>query len=211
MLPERATVVTDSGLAEVILPTNIRFADGMNCIHPASQGAMGFALPAAIGAYLGRTQPVVAIIGDGSIMMNLQELESIRYHGLPLKIVVINNNVYSIIRRRQKDLFRKRTIGTDPDNGVSCPDFEKVAACFGIAYMRIARPEQLEPGLADLFGREQAVLCEIMGRQDQGYIELGLARSAVDRRLRRRPLEDQQPFLARDLFLREMLVEPIDQ
>ena len=67
---------------------------------------MGFALPASIGVQKATDQSVLAVIGDGSIMMNLQELESISYLNLPIKIIVISNNVYSIIRRRQKDLFR---------------------------------------------------------------------------------------------------------
>lgn len=211
ILPTPSTLVTDSGLAEVILPTNLRFADGVNCIHPASQGAMGFALPAAIGAQYGRFQPIVAVIGDGSIMMNLQELESIRHQKLPIKIIVINNNMYSIIRRRQRGLFRKRTIGTDPGNGVSCPEFARVADCFGIHYMRIEHPGQLDVVLKEMLAYSGPVLCEIMGRADQGYIEVGHARSVVDRRHVRRPLEDQEPFLARDLFLSEMIIEPIDQ
>lgn len=211
LLPRPSTLVTDSGLAEVILPTNVRFAAGMNCIHPTSQGAMGFALPAAIGARHAKAQPVVAVIGDGSIMMNLQELESIRYQGLPIKVIVINNNVYSIIRRRQRDLFRKRTIGTDPGNGVSCPDFAKVADCFGLHYLRINNVAELDAGLTAMLAHPGPVLCEIMGRADQGYIEIGQARSAVDRRLTRRPLEDQEPFLSRELFLGEMIIEPIDQ
>lgn len=211
VLPSPSTLVTDSGLAEVILPTNIHFSDGMKCIHPASQGAMGFALPAAIGAQHAANHPVLAVIGDGSIMMNLQELESIRYQRLPVKIIVINNNVYSIIRRRQHDLFRKRTIGTDPENGVSCPDFEKVATCFGLGYMRINTVDELDAGLAKMFATEGPVLCEIMGREDQNYIEIGQTRSAIDRRFVRRPLEDQEPFLARELFLQEMLIAPIDQ
>lgn len=211
LLPRPSTLVTDSGLAEVILPTNVRFAPGVNCIHPASQGAMGFALPAAIGAQHAKAQPVVAVIGDGSIMMNLQELESIRYQGLPIKVIVINNNVYSIIRRRQRDLFRKRTIGTDPENGVSCPDFAKVADCFGLHYLRIDSVARLDQGLAAMLAHPGPVLCEIMGRADQGYIEIGQARSAADRRLTRRPLEDQEPFLSRELLLGEMIIEPIDQ
>ncbi|MGO7541068.1 thiamine pyrophosphate-binding protein [Rhizobium ruizarguesonis] len=211
LMPPSSTLVTDSGLNEVILPTNIRFSDGMTAVHPAMQGAMGFALPASIGAYHAKPQPVIAVIGDGSIMMNLQELETIRYHNLPIKIIVINNNVYSIIRRRQQELFRKRVIGTDPANGVSAPDFSKVADCFGLDYIRIESPDQLRSGVADLLSRERPVLCEIMGREDQEYIELGQTRSEIDRRFVRRPLEDQAPFLDRDLFRSEMVIEPIDQ
>jgi acetolactate synthase-1/2/3 large subunit len=211
LIPVGATLVTDSGLAEVILPSNIRFQEGVDCIHPASQGAMGFALPAAIGAQHATSDLVLAVIGDGSIMMNLQELESIRYQRLPIKLIVINNNVYSIIRRRQRDLFRKRTIGTDPTNGVSCPDFAKVAECFGFYYQRIDSVDALDAGLAALFSQPGPVLCEIMGRENQGYIELGQARSEQDGHFVRRPLEDQAPFLPREVFLQEMLIEPIDQ
>jgi acetolactate synthase-1/2/3 large subunit len=211
LMPAGATLVTDSGLAEVILPSNLHFKEGMDCIHPASQGAMGFALPAAIGAQHATDGTVLAVIGDGSVMMNLQELESIRYQRLPIKLIVINNNVYSIIRRRQRDLFRKRTIGTDPQNGVSCPDFAKVADCFGLHYLRIETVALLDEGLKALFTYPGPVLCEIMGREDQGYIELGQTRSSVDRRLVRRPLEDQDPFLSREIFLSEMIIDPIDQ
>lgn len=211
MMPAGATLVTDSGLVEVILPSNIRFRQGADCIHPASQGSMGFALPAAVGAQHATRDLVLAVIGDGSIMMNLQELESIRYQRLPIKVIVINNNVYSIIRRRQRDLFRKRTIGTDPANGVSCPDFARVAECFCLHYQRIDTVDALDAGLAALFSHPGPVLCEIMGREDQGYIELGQARSAQDGRFFRRPLEDQAPFLPREVFLREMLIEPVDQ
>jgi acetolactate synthase-1/2/3 large subunit len=211
LMPKGCTLVTDSGLAEVILPSNIRFQAGTDCIHPASQGAMGFALPAAVGAQHATDGAVLAVIGDGSIMMNLQELESIRYQGLPLKLIVINNNVYSIIRKRQRDLFRKRTIGTDPANGVSCPDFAKVADCFGLHYQRIENVASLDEGLKALFAYPGPVICEIMGREDQSYIELGQTRSVQNGRFIRRPLEDQAPFLRRDLFLREMLIDPIDQ
>ena len=211
ILPRQATIVLDSGLAEVILPTNIHFGEGMRCVHPTSQGAMGFALPASIGVQYVSKDPVLVVVGDGSIMMNLQELESIRYQKLPIKIIVINNNVYSIIRKRQKDLFRTRTIGTDPGNGTSCPDFKKVAECFDLNYMRIETIENLNSGLSKLFSIDGPVLCEIMGIEDQSYIEVGSVRSELDRRIVRRPLEDQMPFLDRDIFLNEMIINPIKQ
>ena len=69
---------------------------------------MGFALPGLVGAFYGNN-PIIAVIGDGSIMMNLQELETIRYNNIPAKIFIINNNAYAVIRK-QVDLFRSRTI-----------------------------------------------------------------------------------------------------
>jgi len=211
LLPNPSTVVTDSGLAEVILPPNIRFDQGHQCVHPSSQGVMGFALPAAIGVQCAAINPVVVVVGDGSIMMNLQELESIRYLKLPIKIIVINNNAYAIIRRRQKDLFRTRTIGTDPGNGISCPEFKKVADCFGLNYLCINNVNELQIGLKEMLATEGAVLCEIMGKEDQSYIEVGYTRSSIDRKIVRRPLEDQSPFLEREFFLHEMIIPPINQ
>ena len=110
-----------------------------------------------------------------------------------------------------RDLFRNRTIGTDSENGVSCPDFSKVAECFGLHYQKIETVPSLDDGLRALFEYPGPVLCEIIGREDQGYIELGHARGAKDGRMVRRPLEDQAPFLDRDVFLREMLIDPVDQ
>lgn len=208
--PKNSTLITDSGLIEVILPTNIRFNDNFNCIHPTSQGAMGFALPAAIGRYYSESGNIICVVGDGSIMMNLQELQTIIYNKIPIKLIVINNNAYSIIRRRQKDLFRNRTIGTDKNNGVNCPNFEHVASCFGLKYMRIKSSKYLEKGYKKLMNTKGPVLCEVKGLEDQSYIEVSITKDKNGKFVRR-PLEDQWPFLDRKLFLSEMIVESIDQ
>ena len=146
---------------------------------------------------------------DGSVMMNLQELQTIRHHGIAAKILIISNNAYAIIRRRQNDLFRSRTIGTDPGNGVSCPDFSEVAGAFGLPYTRIETPDELEQRLGEILRTEGPLICEILGLERQEYIETALARNAAGR-LVRRPLEDQSPFIDRETFLSEMIVEPID-
>lgn len=209
VLADDAIVITDSGLIEVILPSNLNFGERRRMIHPVSQGSMGFSIPAVMGvADTGRQ--IVVVVGDGSIMMNLQELETIRAHGVALKLIVVNNNVYSIIRRRQKELFRNRTIGTDPGNGVTVPNFKQVASLFGFQYALVDNPETLEARLKEVFATHGPVLCEIMGKEDQEYIEISHAKNQEGKFVRR-PLEDQRPFLERDLFLSEMLVEPIDQ
>ena len=208
-LPDNSIFVSDSGLCEVILPTNIKFGRGIRCIHPASQGAMGFALPAAVGAQFASSQRVIVAVGDGSIMMNLQELQTIKSHQLPILILVINNNAYSIIRKRQMEMFRNRTIGTDPSNGVECPDFKKVAQAFDIEYCSISGNKTLLSEITEVLSRPGPVICEIMGLEDQDYIQTSQARNSSNLMVRR-PLEDQAPFLDRDLFHREMLIKPID-
>jgi len=209
-LPEDASVVTDSGLIELILPTNLNFRNKRRCIHPASQGSMGYALPAIVGAYFSSGGPVISVVGDGSIMMNLQELQTISFLQIPAKIFVINNNAYAIIRKRQKDLFRRRTIGTDPQNGVGCPDFSKIADAFGYSFQKIENADDLEKDISGVLNSEGPVLCEIIGYEDQEYITTSYAKT-LSKRLAYRPLEDQSPFLDRELFLKEMIIEPIDQ
>ena len=197
-------------MIELILPTNIAFNKGQRCIHPASQGAMGVALPALVGAYYASKEVVVALIGDGSIMMNLQELETISYNKIPAKIFVINNNAYAVIRKRQIEMFRSRTIGTDPSDGVGCPDFKKVASAFDIGYVKINSSTELTKKLKSVISMDGAVLCEIMGLEDQEYISSGHVRN-INKQIVSRPLEDQKPYLDRELFLSEMIVDPIDQ
>lgn len=209
-LPDDAVVLSDAGLEELIIPTNVVFSGNRRCIHPNSQGAMGYALPGAVGAYYSSGKPVVAIIGDGSIMMNLQELVTVVYNKLPIKILVISNNAYSVIRKRQKELFRTRTTGTDPDNGVGVADFGKVAECFGLKYIHITEDRSLEQKLGEVFAEKQAVLCEIDSVENQDYTSCSIARTA-SKRFAQRPLEDQAPFMDREVFLSEMIIEPIDQ
>ena len=210
ILPEDASLITDSGFIEVILPTNIKFGFQQRSIHPVSQGAMGFALPAAVGTYFSAKKDIYVVVGDGSIMMNLQELETIKSNKIPAKIIVINNNVYGIIRRRQQDLFRRRTIGTDPSNGVTVPDFNKIAFAFDFEYTKIDNKIDLPSKLKQLIENPKATICEIICRENQSYIEVGTAKD-INKKIVRRPLEDQTPFLDRNLFLKEMIVKPIDQ
>lgn len=209
-LPAKSCFVCDSGFIDVIMPTNINFKNGQRCVHPVSQGAMGFALPAAIGCSHAFRGPIIAVIGDGSIMMNLQELQTVAHHNIPLKIFVINNNAYAIINRRQKELFRKRTIGTNPSDGLSIPDFKKVADAFNIKYQSIRTKNNLESKVKKVLQKNGPILCEVFAREDQSYIEISHARDS-NKKFVRRPLEDQAPFMDRKIFLEEMIIKPIDQ
>jgi len=200
----------DSGFIDVILPTNINFKKNQICIHPVSQGSMGFALPAIIGAHSTGKKDIVSVIGDGSIMMNLQELQTIKDYKIPAKIFIINNRMYGIIRRRQKELFRGRTIGTDDTNGLGCPDFKKISKAFGIKYKLIKTKKNLKNEINNVLKQKKTVICEIMADENQEYIEIGYAKN-TEGKIVRRPLEDQKPFLDRNIFLKQMLIEPIDQ
>lgn len=207
-LPKEVNFICDSGLEELIMPTSIAFGEGRLCIESFSQGCMGFALPASFGAYLGNGKMSVALIGDGSFMMNLQELQTIIHHKFPIKIIIANNNGYGVIRKRQKDLFKTRTIGNDESDGLSFPNFEYLASAFGIEYIKIDSESSLENGLNTLMAKPNAILCEIKTAQNQAYLHSGFFKSQSGKILKS-PLEYQSPFLPKDVFLESMIIKPI--
>lgn len=210
VLPNDGTVITDAGLEELIIPSTIRFSSSQKCLFPAAQGAMGYAIPAIIGAHFAGRKNIVCVVGDGSFMMNMQEVQVIKYHHIPAKIFVINNNMYAVIRKRQKDLFRTRTLGNDPSDGVPAPCFENIANCFGFKYTRIENPSMLQKSLKEIVLSNEAIICEVMCTPDQKYFHTSFAFDK-NKRLVKRPLEDLSPFLDRDLFYKEMIIEPLEE
>ena len=210
ILNKETILICDSGYIDVILPTNIKFGKKISCIHPASQGSMGYALPAIIGVSTVSKKNIIAVVGDGSFMMNLQELQTIQNYKIPVKIFIINNNGYGIIRRRQKNLFRNRTIGTGKEDGVICSNFKKLAYSFNFKYTKINNKKNLKRKIQQVINVNKSVICEIKGLENQKYIEIAHAKNKNGKYVRR-PIEDQYPFLNRNLFLKEMIIKPIDQ
>jgi acetolactate synthase-1/2/3 large subunit len=209
VLPDDAVVLSDAGMEELIIPTVINYGDNQRCLHPASQGCMGVALPASIGACYACGHAVTSVNGDGSIMMNLQELQTIAFNRLPIRIIIVNNGIYSVIRKRQLELFRTRTVGTDVQNGVSVPDYKKVAECFGLKYMRVDGTKDLRTKLQELQTIDEPIICEIMSVPDQDYLRTSAAFNS-QRRYVNRPIEDLYPWMDRETFVNEMIIEPID-
>lgn len=209
VLEKDTVVITDAGFEELIVPSAVKYGQEQKCLFPAAQGAMGYAIPAIIGAYYAGKNSIVTVVGDGSFMMNMQELQLIGANKIPAKIFVINNNMYAVIRKRQRDLFRTRTIGNDPSDGVSEPNFERIANSFNIDYMKIADSTELEQGLKETMKKSGPCICEVFCSVDQKYLHTSFA---IDdkRRLVRRPLEDLSPFIDREVLKEEMIVETIN-
>jgi len=209
IIPDDATVITDAGFEELIVPSAIKYKEGQRCLFPAAQGAMGYAIPAIIGAYMAGRRNIVCIVGDGSIMMNLQELEIISNLNIPVKIIVINNNMYAVIRKRQKDLFRKRTIGNDPDDGVPQPDFYKISTCFDFGYKKISDRTELLNELPTML-QGGAEIIEVMCTPEQKYFHESYTINEK-RKLVHRPIEDLSPFLPRKIIEQEMIIEMMEE
>ncbi len=208
-LSDNSTLITDAGLEQLIIPSTVSFKRDQRCLFPASQGAMGYAIPAIIGAYYAGCRDIVVVVGDGSIMMNIQELQIIAYYHIPVRIIVINNDMYSVIRSRQQDLFRNRTIGNDPSDGVPAPDFKALAATFGMNFMTITNNDELDEGLNSLFKTDEMIICEAYAKKTQKYFHMSF-RKNEEGKMVRPSIEDQSPFMDRDLFKREMIVNLAD-
>jgi acetolactate synthase-1/2/3 large subunit len=170
-------------------------------------GEMGWGLPGAIGASFANNKGEVLCLNcDGGMMMNLQELQTIAHHQLPIKIVVFNNDGYLMIKHTQKALFRGRYSGTDAKSGVSCPDFSKVAAAFGFPSYRIHTWADFDEILPKFQAERGPTICEVFMHPEQLFVpKLSLALQA-DGTLVSPPLEDLSPLLPRDQMRREMLV-----
>lgn len=211
VLPENATLLSDAGSVGQMVPSVIQF-DGrtQRSINPFSQGEMGFAIPGGVGAAFANPSGITFIMtGDGSAMMNIQELATIRYRELPTKIFVFNNGGYASIRKPQKESFR-RTIGTDEENGVGLPSYERIAYGFDLPYLKIERRENLSDQILRVIKTDGPVLCEVILEKESKMIYTSMAMTK-ERRMTVRPIEDIAPFIDRDLFLKEMVIEPIDQ
>ena len=174
---------------------------GMRMFSNSGSASMGYDLPAAIGAYLGAEvqrgtqRRVISLAGDGSIMMNIQELQTIMQHRLPIKIFVLNNNGYLSIRSSQNAFFG-RLAGEGPASGVSLPDFVKVAGAFGIPAFSLRGPGFAEP-LRQFIDADGPGLCEVMLDEQQPFEPRVSSRQLEDGRIVSVPLEDMYPFLDR--------------
>ncbi|MDR1922040.1 MAG: thiamine pyrophosphate-binding protein [Candidatus Adiutrix sp.] len=209
-LKDDTVIVSDTGNVCFTLPASVKIERGLRSITSAAQAEMGYALPGAIGVCYARgLKEVVCAIGDGSIMMNIQELATVAFRQLPIKIFVINNDGYACIRSMQSEAYRGRTLGTDASNGLGFPSFQKVADCFGLKYARIAARRELEAKLNEVVNLDGPVLCEVMTKRVQKNFLVALGKNSRGR-LAFRPLEDLSPFLDRDVFLKEMIIPPLD-
>lgn len=178
---------------------------GQRLFSNSGSASMGYDLPAAIGAAIaGSDRQVICLAGDGSLQLNVQELQTVAHYQLPLKIFVLNNNGYLSIRTSQKGFFGD-VVGESPVSDVTFPDFVKVAQAYGLPTMRLASAE-FEGGLLDTLNATGPMLCEVMLDPAQGFEPRQSSRPLPDGRIVSAPLEDMFPFLERDELAANMLI-----
>lgn len=159
-------------------------------------GSMGYDLPAAIGTSIALGREVNLITGDGSIMMNLQELQTIVHHGLPIKIIVFENEGYNAIRQTSKNFFNGELIGCTPDSGITFPSFKKVANAYGIPYLKCSKNQDLSACLKQAFQMKGAVIMEISQLIDDPVIPKVMSRADKNGVMISPALHDMYPFIS---------------
>lgn len=205
-----SVVVADAGSAFYATGQGIKLEEKQRCILSGGQADMGNTLPATIGVSVAKDfGEVIGITGDGSFQMNIQELQTIVYNRLPVKIFVWNNDGYLSIRATQSKFCEGRLIGTDKTSGVSFPDTEKIANAYGIKYFKVSESKKLDETLENVLKHTGPVLCEVICIRDQEIVPNVSSYRKEDGTMVSKPLEDMYPFLDRAEFLSNMIIKPL--
>ena len=200
---ENATIVVDTGCTVAWMMQAFEFKPGQRLYHDWNNTAMGWALPASIGASfaLGKKE-IICVTGDGSLQMNIQELATVVRHKLPVKIFLLNNRGYSMVRQTQEQWFDSRYTATSVEGGLGFPDFGKVAAAYGLPVQDITQVSEIAARVETALRLDGPVFCSV---------EIDPANRVVPQVKYGRPNEDAEPLLDRDEFLRNMLVPPMEK
>ena len=207
-LKSGSNIVTGDGTAAVIsfkaaiLKKNQRLFTNKGC------ASMGYDLPAIIGAYFsGNKKNLVCITGDGSIMMNLQELQTISGYNIPAKIFILNNEGYHSIRQTQHNYFNGREIGCGNSSGLTFPSFEKIAKAFNFKYFKIKNVKDCNKNIKKIINFNKAFICEVKIDKNQLFEPRIVSYKDKNGMLRTPPLEDMSPKLSDKIFNETMLIK----
>lgn len=213
-LPEGNVTVVSNGSACVVGSHNYVIKKDARFIINSGVASMGYGLPAAIGACIanGRKE-TICIEGDGSIMMNLQELQTVITNKLPIKIFLINNDGYHSIRQTQNNLFEEHSkVGIGPESeDLSFPKFQKVAEAFGYPYFQARSNLQMKEIIDDALLKDGPVFCEIFVSPAQNFEPKSSTKRLADGTLVSPPLEDLAPFLPREEVLENLYIKPVEE
>lgn len=204
-LPSSAVVVTGNSLDFWSAYQSFGIRAGQRLFTNINYGAMGWDLPAGVGAAVASRGRIVCLsTGDGSLLFNIQELMTIGKYRLALKIFVHNNQGYEAIRSTQKNFFEGRFVGADFQSGIGNPSFRDLASAFGLQYVHIARNDDIERGLDEVFNIDGPVICELNLSPVQARSPKTSTVRRPDGSMESRPLEDMFPFLPPEEVARNM-------
>lgn len=210
-LKEGQITVVGNGSACVAGGHGYMIKKGQRFITNSAIASMGYDLPAAIGACMAdHSQDIILLTGDGSIQMNLQELQTIIHHQMPIKIFLINNGGYHSIRQTQKNFFGEPLVGIGADShDLSFPDMEKLAWAYGYPYVKACHNSQLGEAIVRTLSMEGPAICEVFVSTDQNFEPKSSAKRLPDGTMVSPPLEDLSPFLPEEEMDRNMIIPRI--
>lgn len=204
-LPADADIVAGNGTACVALFQSGEVKLGQKIFWNSGCAAMGYDLPAAIGACVGSGRTTVCLSGDGSFMMNMQELQTIIHHRLPIKLFLLDNDGYGSIKQTQTKFFGPDRVGCDAASGVSFPDFLKLGECFGFKVFELTDQRDLRGRITAVLETPGPVFCVVRMPSFLEFTPKVSSKRLPDGRMESLPLEDMFPFLDREEFARHML------
>ena len=213
-LPENSLTAVSNGACCVVGNQTYVIKKGSRMANNSAVASMGYGLPAAIGTCIGGgRRTTICLEGDGSIMMNLQELQTIITNKLPIKVFLINNNGYHSIRLTQNNLFKEHCkIGIGPESGdLSFPEFKKIAEAFGYDYYSASSNKEMMETVDKVLETDGPVFCEIFTDTKQVWEPKSSTKRLEDGTLVSPPLEDLAPFLSREELKDIMFIPLLDE
>lgn len=201
-LSEKDVICTDTGCCLAWMMQSFDFKAHQRIYHDWNNTSMGWALPASIGACFAlEGKPIICVTGDGSLQMNIQELATVVRHQLPIKIFLINNHGYSMIRQTQDQWLESSYLASCIEGGLAFPDFVKVARAYGLKTITISKNKGMSQGIHKALNSNGPVFCNI---------EIESEHRVIPQVKFGRPNEDLEPLLKREEFARNMIVKPLD-
>ncbi|HEX6661801.1 MAG TPA: thiamine pyrophosphate-dependent enzyme, partial [Sphingomicrobium sp.] len=200
-LEEDEVIVMADATAAVVTVQAAKLKRGQRLYSNSGAASMGYDLPATIGAWHAMpegSKRIICLAGDGSIMQNLQELQTIVGQNIPAKIFLFNNSGYHSIRQTQQSYFDGFSVGCGPDSGVTFPEFGKIAAAFGLGYARTSDHADMARAIAQTLAAPGAAICEVFIDKGQNFAPKVSSRRLEDGTMVTAPLEDLAPFLSRE-------------
>lgn len=192
-----------NGSACVMTFQGAKIKQGQRMFTNSGCASMGYGLPAALGAAVARQERngrVLCVDGDGSLMMNVQELETISYNHLNVKLFILNNNGYHSIRQTQRNLFQPPLIGLDPETGVGFPEWKQLAGAFGFTYYEVSGETACSQTISKVLETEGPVLCNVIVDPEQNFVPKLSSKVLPDGRIVSPSMDDMFPFLPREEY-----------
>ncbi len=211
LVSDDVIVSGSSGAGIEIFLLAFRVKDGQRVLVTTALGAMGYGLPAAIGACMASgNKRTILVDGDGGFQLNIQELEVLARLNLPVKIFILSNQGYASIRTSQSRYFGRLT-GADANSGVTLPDLGRVVTAYGLSFMQIKDQVNLVQQVREVLNAPGPIVCEALVPADEPRAPSLASMQRPDGSMVSKPLEDLWPFMDRQEFLSNMIIPPIEE